>query len=564
MRVLAREHDEVDDGWLCDKGRFAYQAMHVDERITAPLVREGGSLREVSWERALEVAEGLGRHRGRVGALVGGQASNEEGFLIGRLMREGLGSADIDSRGGGAVPADLARALAAPGLQATVPDLEFAHTVLVLGCDPLDDAPIFDLRIRKGVRRHGVTLAIASARPTALDTNAGIVARYAPGELERFLIDLDAALSDDQSTPASRELAALAGQLRDGGKDIVIVWGEQIGDRAAAILARIADWLGLGDYPGAGLLQIPAGANGRGLREAGVVPDAGPGYAELADGAGRSGAEIAQAAADGEITALYLLQTDPVRDRPNRALWERAMHGAALVVAHASVLTEGLREHADVIFPAESHAEKDGTVVHPDGRLQRLRIAIAHPGEVKPGWAVLSEVARRAGADLEIERSEDAFAQLAAQVPFYEGLTHDALGGEGVRWPERPQARSASSGRQLSVGVRYRPATPSQEPANGTLRLGTYRPLWASPEVEISPALKYLVVQQTLELSPQDALRLGIEHGETVEVAQNGTRLTAAAAVRTGVPAGSAFLAEGIASASANELTEPLIEVHKA
>jgi NADH-quinone oxidoreductase subunit G len=337
----------------------------------------------------------------------------------------------------------------------------------------------------------------------------------------------------------------------------------------------------MGDYAGAGLLQLPAGANGRGLREAGAVPDAGPGYADLEGGAGRGAAEIARAAAGGELTALYLLQTDPVRDRQDRALWERAMHGAALVVAHASVLTEGLREHADVIFPAESHAEKEGTVVHPDGRMQRLRPAVAHAGEVKPGWAVLAEIARRAGTELGIERSADAFEQLAARVPFYEGLTLEALGGHGLRWPERPQARSVTAGHQTVVDSRHRPAPPSDGAANGALRLGTYRPIWASPEVEVSPALKYLVVEQTLELSPEDASRLGIEHGAAVEVAQlddsraaqdgeagsraggnrEGTTLRAAAAVRTGVPAGSAFLAEGIAAESANALTEPLIEV---
>ena len=167
--MLARDHDEVDDGWLCDKGRFAYQAIHVDERITVPLVRDGGSLREVSWERALQTAAAIGRHAGHVGALVGGQATNEEGFLLARLMREHLDSSDIDSRLGApeSVDLDLTRTLAAPALQATVPDLEFAHTVLVLGCEPLDDAPILDLRIRKGVRRNGVKLAIASARPSA-------------------------------------------------------------------------------------------------------------------------------------------------------------------------------------------------------------------------------------------------------------------------------------------------------------------------------------------------------------------------------------------------------------
>ena len=111
--------------------------------------------------------------RGRVGALVGGQATNEEGFLLQRLLREGLDSHDIDSRAGAPARRSARRAaLATPALQARVPDLEFAHTVLVVGCEPLDDAPILDLRIRKGVRRNGVKLAIATARPSALDPNA--------------------------------------------------------------------------------------------------------------------------------------------------------------------------------------------------------------------------------------------------------------------------------------------------------------------------------------------------------------------------------------------------------
>jgi NADH-quinone oxidoreductase subunit G len=298
------------------------------------------------------------------------------------------------------------------------------------------------------------------------------------------------------------------------------------------------------------------------LREVGVVPDAGPGYSELSN-PGRGASQIAHAAARGEVTALYLFGTDPIREQPDRGLWERALQSAALVVAHASVLTEGLREHANVVFPAESHAEKEGTVVHPDGRLQRLRIAIAHPGEVRAGWAVLGEIARRTGADFGIERSGDAFDQIVAAVPFYEGLTLDELGGDGVRWPERPQStplRGASEPKSTDIESRPGPAPA----ANGGLRLGTYRSLWAAPEVEISPALKYLVPEQRLELSPEDARRLEIDHGDTVVVSSNGTRLAATAAVRSAVPPGSAFLAEGIAANSANALTEPLIEVRRA
>src|SRR4029079_10296732 len=150
-------------------------------------------------------------------------------------------------------------------------------------------------------------------------------------------------------------------------------------------------------------------------------------------------AATAKAAEEGEISALWLLQTDPVRDLPDAARWNRAMHRAGLVVAHAWVLHEGIHEHASVVFPAESPAEKEGTVVHPDGRLQRLRTAIAHPGEVRAGWSVIADIAKSAGLDLQVLTSPMAFAQLTAAVPFYEGITLDEIGGLGVRWPSRPQ-----------------------------------------------------------------------------------------------------------------------------
>jgi NADH-quinone oxidoreductase subunit G len=562
VRVLSREfngNEDVDDGWLCDKGRFAYQAMHVDERITRPLVRDGGELREVSWERALQTAAGLARHKGRTGTLVGGQASNEEGFLLGRLSREALETSDIDSRGGNPLPAGVARAMAAPELGATVPDIEFAHTVLLFGCDPRDDSPLLDLRIRKGVRRHGVKLAIATARPTALEANAAVSLRYAPGADAAFAATLESAL--DGGPDVAEDIAALATLLRDGGEDVVILFGERIGAAAAATLVRIARRLGLAGREGAGVLALPSGANGRGLREAGAVPDAGPGYSAL-ETAGRSSAEIAAAAAGGEITALHLFGTDPVRDEPDRALWERALHSAALVVAHASVLTEGLAEHASVIFPAESHAEKEGTLVHPDGRVQRMRIAIAHPGEVRPGWWVLTEIAAACGLDTGVQRAGDAFAQLVAAVPFYEGLTIEEIGGHGVRWATRPQAQSmALDADGTEPDEREAPASSERThlagvaSSNGHLRLGTYRPIWAAPECEISPALKFLIPEQQVELSPDDAQRLGILHGEDVVVAQNGTRLKAKAFVRSAVPPGSAFLADGLAAQSANALT---------
>ena len=188
MRVLGRDHEGVDDGWLCDRGRFGYQHVHSDERIVEPLVREGTELMPASWEKALAAASGALKKAGaRAAALAGGETTNEEAFLLQRLFREQLGSGHLAARPRGELPLDVARALADPALQASIPDLEFAHAVLVLDCDPIDEAPVLDLRIRKGIRRRGVKLAVASARPTALDAQATSVTRIAPGGADALL-----------------------------------------------------------------------------------------------------------------------------------------------------------------------------------------------------------------------------------------------------------------------------------------------------------------------------------------------------------------------------------------
>ena len=121
MRVLSRDHDEVDDGWLCDKGRFAYQHVHTDERLVQPLVREGTNLQPASWEKALAAASGALKKAGaKTAALAGGETTNEEAFLLARLLRDGLGSGHLSARPEGELPLDVARALADPALQATV------------------------------------------------------------------------------------------------------------------------------------------------------------------------------------------------------------------------------------------------------------------------------------------------------------------------------------------------------------------------------------------------------------------------------------------------------------
>jgi NADH-quinone oxidoreductase subunit G len=594
LRVLGRDHEGVDDGWLCDKGRFAYQSVHSEERIVEPLVRDGDALRPASWERALgAAASALGKARGSVGALAGGGTTNEEAFLLQRLVREGLASNDVDSRVGGTVDLGVQRALAAPGLQATVPDLEFAHTVLVLGTEPVDDAPILDLRIRKGVRRRGVRLAVATPRPSSLDANAKLWLRYAPGGEHAFVAALEAALGSagdvdqlcaaaDADPKAVRALADLL--LEDGRGDVVILWGERVGAAALPGLLNVAGRLGLADREGAGLLEVPSSANGRGLREAGFQPNAGPGLAALGAGeavganvagsaargegsdaggvpSGRSTGEIAAAAADGQLAALYLLHVDPVRDLADAPLWRRAMARASTVIAHASFLTDELREHATVVFPAESYAEKEGTVTHPDGRLQRLRPGIGHPGSVRAEWSILAELERAVTNKVGVADTNGhssvltgpmASQQLFEAVPFYAGLTLEEIGGRGVRWQEREAARAVPEG-----PATFETGEPQAAPSpNGALRLGSFRSIWASPEVEHAPALKFLARRATVELSPADAERLGIENGERVTVSADDRSVTATAALRGNAPAGTAFLEAGLPQGGASELSD--------
>jgi NADH-quinone oxidoreductase subunit G len=288
-----------------------------------------------------------------------------------------------------------------------------------------------------------------------------------------------------------------------------------------------------------------------------VLPNAGPGLAETAaEGLDTPG--IARAAAAGELAALYLLHVDPLRDLPGRGAWSAALDRATTVVAHAQFLTEGLREHATVIFPAEAYAEKEGTLTHPDGRVQRLRAAIGRPGDVRAEWQVLAELSARMGHDLGVLTGPMASTQLFEAVPFYGGLTLEEIGGRGVRWPERPAAGAWPEGDRGPFGLDTPPHAPTP---NGALRLGTFRSIWAAPEVEASPALKFLRQRQRVEIAPADAQRLGIRQGERVTVRSNGTAVTGTAVLRASVPAGTVFLEAGTPEDSATALDAGLVEV---
>jgi NADH-quinone oxidoreductase subunit G len=222
--------------------------------------------------------------------------------------------------------------------------------------------------------------------------------------------------------------------------------------------------------------------------------------------------------------------------------------------------------HADVVFPAEGYPEKEGTLTHPDGRLQRVRQAIGHPraGGNQPGsgvralWQVISDVARKVGYEAGTAWTGAQVSQrMFAAVPFYNGMTLDAIGGRGLRWQDKVRF-------ELPLPDPSALDIPAALPATGEdeLRLGTYRPLWAHKDVDLSPALQFIRAKQVVELSKADADARGIGEGDRVEIG-NGTRIPATARVRAAIPAGSVFVAEGIAEHNANVLTHGTVAVHR-
>jgi NADH-quinone oxidoreductase subunit G len=572
LRTLARQNEAVDDGWLCDKGRFAYQSTHVDERIQSPLLRGAdGTLAPATWDDALDRAAALLRASGaQTVGLAGGRALNEEGYLLQRLVREQLASPHLESRPAAGPTRAVLAALHAPDLQASVPDLEYAHHVLLLDIEPVEAAPILELRLRKGARRHGVTLSTAGTRPSALDARAQHAVRFAPGGSEGFLKALAAALTGgDVAGPAAaggvavETVTALAETLKTSGEDRVIVYGESLlhgprADESARALLQIADALAVRgeERIGAGILEIPAATNGRGLREVGVLPDAGPGLRPVAT-AGRDLPGLAAGLADGTLGALLTVGTDPLADLPGRPAWRAAL-STAHVVAVTGFLTEGVAAYADVVFPQEAPAEQEGTLTHPDGRVQRARPAIRRPDEVRAGWWILAQLAARLGDRTALHTAGMAFAEMVADTPIYANLTLDDLGGKGIRWTATPTATAWPA---ATISLEPQSDAPAVPAANGALRLARAGSIWRGAEVAASPALRFLVPSSDARLAPSDAERLGINDGSPIALTVDGARIDATARLDSSVPAGTVVAQSGVPTGGADELPIGLVEV---
>jgi NADH-quinone oxidoreductase subunit G len=496
-RILSRNHPEVDGGWLCDKGRFSYPHVHSEDRITEPLVRGRVGLEAVTWEAALDRAEELLRSAGtRVVTALSGSETVEQAFALARLLRGGVGAHAA------VLPESTSDALDAFRLPLSA--LAQAQVVVIVGDDEIADrAPVVDLWL-KAAKRNGAE--IAHYGPTGNQPTP-------PGGAAAALHAL--------SEPGN----ALGTKLRDADR-AVLIWSGS-GGGGGARLAEAAHALGFEGKAGSGAFHLPATPNARGVACA---------WAAAAD----------EDETDPEPIGLLIVSGDEAAADPSvRALAEHAESVIAVTMFHG--LAVGW---ADLVLPATSYLERDGTMMNLEGRLQRLRRAVIAPVPDELAW--ISRLAERFGVQVS-PHSSVVFDELSPLV--YGGVDGSVLNGRAGlpgRMPYAAPAPAAETGPPLT-------AKAAGEHFLGELRLVRYRPLFSGPFVERVGELDFHRVPAEVELAPTDAERRAIATGDTVVVRSNGTSVELRARVNRRLVDGVAR----IASDHAGEL-HPLVEVVKA
>ncbi|MBU3739118.1 MAG: NADH-quinone oxidoreductase subunit G [Rhodoferax sp.] len=378
MRVVPFENESVNECWIADRDRYSYEALNSDERLTRPMIKQGGQWQEVDWQTALDyVANGLTRIRDEHGAsALGGLASPhstlEELALFGALVR-GLGSENLDHRlrHSQFMPAPGARWLGLP-----IAGLSVLQRVLVIGSNLRKDHPLFAQRIRQAVRRGAVVHRLTDAvQDWAMPMGQTLV--HPSGQWARALADLAAAVAaekgvaapaDGQVTPAARSVA----QSLLGGERKAILLGNAAAHHAAAdSLLALANWIGA--QTGASVGYLGEAANTLGAQLAGVLPGAG----------GLNAGEMLR----GRLKGLLLLHVEPAHDTAAGQAAMNALAGTDMVVTLGAFRTN--LDISDVLLPVAPFTETPGSFVNAEARVQSFHAVVKPLGDTRPAWKVL-------------------------------------------------------------------------------------------------------------------------------------------------------------------------------
>jgi NADH-quinone oxidoreductase subunit G len=578
LRYVGVDIDPVNWGWLCDKGRFDFQAVNSPARLTEPLVRQtgGDEALPVRWPVALGIAadalrRGLDSRGGRSIAVLGGaRLTNESAYAWAKLAKGVIGTDNVDAQLADGLPAELV--LGVP--RATIDDLcRPGGTVLLLGPDLKEELPVLFLRLRHAVESDGVRVVEISPRATATSGLATLTLPTRPGEqasVVRAILDGDATREVGGVGSELLRLAHVLVDAADGpltvllGRASVAEAPDGLVDAAAALLASGRD---------VRFLSALRRGNVHGALDMGLAPGMLPGRVTLDGGRkafesewsvlpperGMDATAMLQAAADGQIETLVLLGADPLSDFPDRDLASRALAGARTVIAVDQFLTASSRR-ADVVLPVAGFAEVAGTTTNLEGRVSTVNQRVTPPGTAQADWIVAADLAFHLGHDLGFASVEQIATEIERLCPSHAGLTLDVLAQEasttGVVVP-RPQQGADDEAPDSDVTdseatepevprpptVVWQPPPPTEPVAldSYSLRLVATRKLYDDGVlVQRSPALAGLTPGSKLAVNPYDFDRLGVAKGSRVRVTSPRGRITLDVDVDPGVPRGCA------------------------
>ncbi len=569
VRYLGVDVDAVNWGWLCDKGRFDFEAVNSDNRLARPLARQGDDLVEVSWSDALtKAASALGGAKERHGsssiAVVGGaRLTNEEAYAWSKLARSVLGTDSVDAQMGDGLPSDVVLGLP----RATIDETCAAGTVVLLGPDLKEELPILYLRLRDAVVNHGLNVIEISASQTSMTRYAAVSLRYRPGEAAVLVQELFEHAGDvDVQADLGRARALLE------ANNVVCVLGRpSVAERADSVVQAALRLRSR--VPGMRFLSALRRANIHGALDMGLSPGMLPGRVSLEEGreafteawgqlpgsVGLDTAGVLRAAAEGRIQALILVGADPLADFPDRDLARRGVAGAGFVLAVDCFATDSVRQ-ADVVLPAVSYAEKAGTTTNIEGRVSRLHQKVTAPGTTRPDWMIACDLAERLGGDLGFETAEAIWDEIERLAPAHSGLTAQRLASsEGL---EGIVAAGPSSILETTMDV----TATATLPVDGySLRLVSTRKLYDNGTlVQQSPSLAPLAPGEVVRANPADLDRLGVASNDRVRVASSRGAVVAPVEADAAVARGTVLLAfnqSGSGAADLIDVSLPVTEV---
>ncbi|MEZ5145445.1 MAG: NADH-quinone oxidoreductase subunit NuoG [Acidimicrobiales bacterium] len=602
LRYSGVDSDPVNWGWLCDKGRFDFQAYNSEHRLRDPLLKgASGEFQVVRWTEALRRAAAMVQEAldaggpGAVAVLGGARLTNESAYAWAKLAKGVIGTDHVDCQLADGLPPDAVLGLP----KATIDDAcAPGGTVILLGPDLKEELPILYLRLRHAVTRDRVQLIEITPVPGSCSSLATVSLHPRPGEshaaVRALLHGIPQGYDGGGVDPAALERARnLLGQ----GRPVTVVLGRQS-------VAEAADWVVdgaaalLDGVPGVRFLTAVRRGNVHGALDMGLAPGLLPGRVRLGDGGewfgqvwpqvpstpGLDATGILQAAAAGQIHTLVLLGADPLGDFPDHQLATKALAAVRNVVAVDTFVNESV-QHAGVVLAAAAFGEVEGTTTNLEGRVTVLNQQVTPPGTARADWMIAAELARLLGSDLQVESADDLWSEIEQLAPAHRGLTRDVLfavaSADGVVVPMPGPEDDESASAELDDG----PAaveTPSDVAGDGdeadeggdadepeapvdrpaplvfvagdplepppvdaySLRLFASRRLYdLGTLVQTTPALAGLPGGTVLRVNPYDFDRLGVAEGSTVRIKTPAASFDIEIHTDAGVPRGAAAVA---------------------